>query len=191
MAKNANKSLTHRIHSFIPEILLVFGIVLVATSITHNLLRLRSLRMDRHTVETYIAAQPVRQDKPIPSHIFIKWFVDVDIEPEVYQEREWTISENAASYLVDSAKPGELGNLILYGHNKRSILGNIRALKGGEIIELTLSDGSKKMYKVESLHEVNPRDTKLLSSIDSEVLTIYTCSGLLDSLRFVVRATPL
>lgn len=191
MAKNANKPPAPRIRSFIPEILLILGVALVAISITHNLLRLRSLRMDRHTVETYLATQPVRQDKPIPTHIFIQWFVDVDIEKEIYQEGKWTISESAAAYLVASAAPGEPGNIIVYGHNKRAILGNIRALKGEETIELSLSDGSKKMYQVESLHEVDPDDTELLAPTSTETLTIYTCSGLLDSRRFVVRAIPL
>lgn len=192
MVKNASKPRKpSRSRGFVPELLIFFGALLVTVSTAHNILRLRSLRLDRQTVEAYQSTNQPLKERVIPTHIFIKWFVDVNIEPEVYQNGSWTVSEDKASYLLASAEPGSLGNLILYGHNKRSILGNIRALTGRELIELTLSNGEKKTYKIESLKEVNPKDTKLLSPTTTEVLTIYTCSGILDSQRFVVRAVPI
>jgi sortase A len=126
-----------------------------------------------------------------PTHIYIKWFVDTDIEPEVYVNDKWTISENTASFLTTSAKIGEKGNTILYGHNKRTIMGNIRALKGNEIIEITTKDGQKKEYRIVSRQEVSPTDTRLLQPTSDEVLTLYTCSGFMDSKRFVVQAVPI
>lgn len=190
MVKNAATTLAKKLPSLLPELLVISGTLLVIFSAAHNLLRLRSLTLDRQTLETYLKTQPSQATKVIPQHIYIKWFVDVAIESEVYVEGKWTVSPNSASYLIASAEPGKPGNLILYGHNKRSILGNIRALKGNETIELTLSDGNKKLYKIASLNEVNVSDTKLLQPTDTEVLTIYTCSGIMDSRRFVVRAVP-
>lgn len=190
MVKNAATTLAKKLPSLLPELLVISGTLLVIFSAAHNLLRLRSLTLDRQTLETYLKTQPSQATKAIPQHIYIKWFVDVAIESEVYVEGKWTVSPNSASYLIASAEPGKPGNLILYGHNKRSILGNIRALKGNETIELTLSDGNKKLYKIASLNEVNVSDTKLLQPTDTEVLTIYTCSGIMDSRRFVVRAVP-
>lgn len=189
MTKNAQRS-----KSYLPEILLFVGITLVVISTVHNVLRLQSLRLDQQTVAAYVdksaGDSQVAPVLPIPTHIFIKWYVDVAIEPSVYQRDHWTISDSAGSYLLASAKPGEGGNIIVYGHNKRSILGNIRALKGYETISLGLSDGTTRDYKVASMSEVSPKDTRLLQPTNQEVLTIYTCSGLLDSRRFVVRAIP-
>lgn len=139
----------------------------------------------------YIAQQVVAyQPKAYPTHIEIPWYIDVAIDPHTFVAGEWTVSEKHASYLTDSSLPGEPGNLIIYGHNKREILGNLRALKGYEEITLTMSDGSTRQYRVDSIQQVNPTQTELLSQTEEEVLTLYTCSGFLDSQRFVVRAIP-
>ena len=172
--------------------LLIGGTLLVSVSTAHNLLRLRSLRLDRATVQAYIAQAPkIETTSSYPAHIFIKWRVDIDIEPAVYDNGNWTISPDQASYLLSSARVGESGNIVIYGHNKRSILGNIRVLKGGEIITLTTREGKQYDYQVTQVKEVDPSDTALIQPTSEEVLTIYTCSGLLDSQRFVVRALPI
>lgn len=185
------KRKTNLIAKLLPEILLVSGILLVALSVSHNILRLRSLRVDNQIVKEYLVESGQDERRPnYPVHIYIPWFVDIDIDPQIYQSGTWTISPDTASYLTASALPGNAGNIIIYGHNKRNILGNIRALKGSEIITLTMLDGTTRNYQITSLTETNPEDTKLLRPTDSEILTIYTCSGLLDSQRFVVRAIP-
>lgn len=186
MARNASKS-----NQYLPELFIVVGITLVVISSLHNFLRWRSLRLDDLTVAAYQTSVPAEvAPKPVPTHIFIKWYIDVDIDEEVYVDGVWTVSENHASYLASSARPGEAGNLILYGHNQRTIMGNLRALKGYETITLTLSDGSTRDYQIVSQKEVKPTDTRLLQPTDSEVLTLYTCSGFMDSRRYVVRAVP-
>jgi LPXTG-site transpeptidase (sortase) family protein len=181
------------VHSkFVPELLLFVGVFLVSLSVAHNLIRLRSLRLDQDVVQEYLSQASIQNVAPnYPVHVTIPWFVDVDIDPQVYQNGSWTISEDHASYLTASALPGNPGNIIIYGHNKRSILGNIRALKGYEKITLTMAGGSTRMYQIESISEVSPSKTKLLSPTTSETLSIYTCSGLFDSQRFVVVAKPI
>jgi LPXTG-site transpeptidase (sortase) family protein len=174
-----------------PEILIGLGVIFIALSLGHRYLRDRSLRLDQALVDTYVSSQPVLSQSPnYPIHISIPWYIDVDIEPQVYVDGEWTVSPNNASYLTASALPGEIGNIIIYGHNKRTIMGNIRALKGYEKITVTLADGTTKLYQVQSMKEVSPTRTELLKQTDHEVLTLYTCSGLMDSKRFVVRAIP-
>lgn len=187
MAKR-NPSISKKL---VPEILIITGIVLTSLSIGHRLLRSRALAMSESVVSQYLASSPLPTSPTYPTHISIPWFVDVAIDPQPFVSGEWSISENHVSYLVDSALPGEPGNIILYGHNKRTILGNIRALKGYEKITLTLSDGTTRVYQVESLQQVSPNQTQLLAPTDKETLTLYTCSGFMDSQRFVVRAKPI
>ncbi len=185
------KKSSHRARfSYLPEILIIFGIGMVTVSTVHNIVRFRALSIDKKIVAEYHAA-PAVAPLPVPTHIFIKWFVDVDIEKEVYTDNHWTISPDKASYLAQSARPSTDGNMIIYGHNLRTVLGNIRALKGNETIVLTLSDGTTRSYKIVSMQQVDPANTKLLSPTNTETLTLYTCAGFLDSQRFVVVAKPL
>lgn len=173
--------------------LILFGAFFVSLSTTHFFFRRRALTLDQQTVNAYIATLPIgdpREDL-LPTHIYSQYFLDVAIEPQVYEQGRWTISENYASYLVSSARPTESGNIILYGHNKRSILGNIRAYKGGELIILTVASGEQKKYRVTSTELVDPSDTTLLTPTTTETLTIYTCGGIFDSQRFVITATPI
>lgn len=188
MAKRTQKRINKQ---FIARIFLIVGPLLVALSVAHNILYLRSLRVNAEVVTSIAEQEFVSPSLPFPTHIYIEWFVDVAIDPAAYLEGDWTISPNNASYLASSARPGQEGNIILYGHNTRGILGNIRALKGGETLTLTLSDDTTREYQVVSLTQVSPTTLDLLLPTDSEVLTIYTCSGFLDSQRTVVRATPI
>lgn len=167
------------------------GVLLVILSVTHKVIQIRTLRLDRTVVQEYLSESATKTVSiNYPTHITIPWYVDVAIEPQIYQDGAWTVSPNIASYLTASSLPGTEGNVIIYGHNKRNILGNIRALKGYEKITLTMANGETKIYQVESMQEVSPTSTKLLSPTSKEALTIYTCSGFLDSQRFVVRAIP-
>lgn len=174
--------------TYLAELLVVIGTLFVVVSFTHRFLRNRSLTVvSQPPAAANVAAIPAL---PTPVHIYIPWNTDAKIDPGSYRDGSWTVSSDHVSYLMSSARPGENGNIIIYGHNKRAILGNIRALKGGEEIVLTLDNGSTRSYQVDSVHEVSPTDTDLLTPTESEVLTLFTCSGFLDSKRFIVRASP-
>jgi len=176
---------------YFPLVLIVGGILMMSASGIHAYFRLRSLRLGKELVQQYQQElHPVRKPKPVK--IAIQWFlVDVPIEEEVYKEGQWSVSETEASHLADSANPGESGNIIIYGHNKREIMGNIRALKGGEIIHLSTEDGVDHHYHITHMKEVEPTQTEFLQPTDHEVLTLYTCSGFWDKKRFVVQAEPI
>lgn len=167
--------------------LLIVGFLLLLFYSLHNIAYQNALAFDE-SLRTSIADE-INLGKT-PTHIYIPWKVDVAIDPEVYKNGRWTVSDTNASHLVQSAFPGEKGNIIIYGHNKRNIMGNIRAMKLGETITLTTASGAKRVYQVVSTHEVRPEDTSFLAPTEEEVLTLYTCSGFMDSMRFIVRATP-
>lgn len=171
-----------------PLFLIVIGLLLLSYSLLHSYFVWRSLRLSSDEVKV-ISSQST--SKPVPTHIFIRWFVDSDIESMSLVNTEWSISPTKTSYLIQSARPGESGNIILYGHNTREILGNIRALKGNEVVSLTSSDGKTHQYKVTEMKETEPDDISWLQPTSTETLTMYTCSGLLDSKRFLIRAVPI
>ncbi len=128
---------------------------------------------------------------PLPSHVFIDKYVNVDVEPLIIKNQKWAISKDKATYLYQSARPGEPGNIIIYGHNLRNIFGPMRYVHLGDVVIVTTADGREHQYKIVLLKEVSPRDTTFLLPTRTETLTMYTCSGFLDSRRFIVRAEAL
>ncbi len=164
------------------------GVFFIILSATHWILRFKALSLDASLVAQYVNKES--DDSKNPTHIKIQWFIDTDIDKQIFVDNNWTVSENNASYLSNSAQPGENGNIIIYGHNKRNILGNIRALKGNELITLTTKDGTEHFYSVSKITEVNPNETEYLRPTSEETLTLYTCSGFLDQKRFIIQAKP-
>lgn len=114
--------------------------------------------------------------------------VDIDIKDSSIKNGVWAIHPNSANYLINSAGIGDNGNIIIYGHNRDNIMGPIRYVKIGAIIEILGSDGKVYKYEVVKTDTVDPNDLSYILETSSETLTIYTCVGFLDSKRFVAVA---
>lgn len=106
------------------------------------------------------------------------------------ENNQWTMTRRGVSYLTSSPIPGEHGNSILYGHNDLSLLGNLTKARPGDLIEVTMDDGTPRLFVVDLTGEVTPKQTEILDDAGDTRLTIFTCSGLFDQKRFVVVAKP-
>ena len=104
------------------------------------------------------------------------------------KDNKWQSSGNSISYLKTSSIPGENGNSILYGHNWPNLLGNLKTTKPGEIITIIYSDSSSKNFEIEYTTIVDPSETSILKNSEDKRITLYTCTGFLDSKRLVVVA---
>lgn len=104
---------------------------------------------------------------------------------------KWIVTSKGVSYLDSSPVPGQKGNSILYGHNWSNLLGNLPKVKVGDRIIIKYSNGSSKDFFISKTQTVNPNQTEILNQTDSTQITLYTCTGFLDSKRFVVTATYL
>lgn len=114
--------------------------------------------------------------------------IALPIIPSEIKNNKWEATTKGVSYLSSSALPGEQGNSILYGHNWPNLLGNITKVKPGEKITINFSDHSSREFLVEYITQVKPTQTEILNNSSDHRITIYTCSGFLDSMRFVVVA---
>lgn len=117
--------------------------------------------------------------------------IDNGIYPAKIDNGKWEATQKGISYLSSSPVPGEAGNSILYGHNFPSILGNLTKIKPGEKIEIVMNNGKKKVFIVQFTSVVDPDQTHILSQTTDTRITLYTCTGFLDSKRFVATATLL
>lgn len=115
--------------------------------------------------------------------------LDIPIEERTIKDGVWMISDNVISHLDRSARPGEDGNIVLYGHNRQEILGKLRLIKAGDYVFVTSGVVVHK-YKIVSKVETSPDNLAYVLPKNNEILTIYTCTGFLDSKRLVVQAIP-
>ncbi len=113
------------------------------------------------------------------------------IIPAEIKDNKWESSSKGISYLKSSVIPGQTGNSVLYGHNWPNLLGNLKNVKPNQKIKIFYADGSSMEFSVEYTTEVKPSAIDVIKPSNNKKLTIYTCSGFLDSKRFVVVAIPL
>ena len=114
--------------------------------------------------------------------------MDLEIIPSKITNNTWEATSQGVSHLSSSPIPGEKGNSILYGHNWTNLLGNLTKIKPGAEINIILKNREKKIFIVEYVSIVGPNDTQILADTDDTRITLYTCTGFLDSKRFVVTA---
>jgi LPXTG-site transpeptidase (sortase) family protein len=127
----------------------------------------------------------------IPTQLMIpKVHIDLPIEETAIAKGIWEISENGASHLAISARPGETGTIIMYGHNTNNRLGPIRWLSKGEKIQLKAADGKTYIYVITHTMQVASDKVDILNQ-KGETLVLYTCDGFADLQRFVVIAKKL
>lgn len=104
------------------------------------------------------------------------------------QGNRWTVSETGVSYLTTSSLPQEAGNTVIYGHNRQGILGGLWRVHEGDYLYVILQDGQFVKYQVAKREEIKPTQVEILNQTDDSRLTLYTCSGFLDTARFVIVA---
>lgn len=114
--------------------------------------------------------------------------LSLGITPAEIKNNRWEASTTGISHLKSSVVPGQTGNSILYGHNWPNLLGKLNKAKPGDKITIIYNDNSKKDFEVEYIKEVTPSETSILENSIDKRITLYTCSGFLDSKRLVVVA---
>ncbi len=113
--------------------------------------------------------------------------IDLSVSAGLVDGNTWDLYDDKIAWLATSAVPGE-GNVILYGHDRRGLFGDLYKLKVGDVVEVKKANSWFK-YKVSEVRRVLPTDvTSILS--DKNRLTMYTCDGTFDQKRLVVYADP-
>lgn len=134
---------------------------------------------------------PVQNTYAVPTRISIPSVrMDLPIQETVIRHGFWQIADSAISHLTISARPGENGAIILYGHNTNDRFGPIRWLSKGATITLAASGNKQFVYKVVETLDVAPDKVSILLSQKGETLILYTCDGFADLQRFIVIAKP-
>ncbi len=175
--------------SFVTVSLFLLGLLLILISLSWNIYQKGVLSFAKSPV---IAASKVTSHESLPQRILIpKFKIDLPIVESRIKNGVWEINPNGGSHLVGSANPEEAGNIIIYGHNKNDLFGKALALKLNDQIEIISADSTIHNYQIVKKEIVNPTDVDVLAPTTDETLTFYTCTGFLDTKRFVLIAKPI
>ena len=87
-------------------------------------------------------------------------------------------------WLLGSAYPGNLGNLVLYGHldGPYSTLSRLSELGAGDEFSV-LTPEAELTYVVDKVYETTASDVGALAPTSNATATLVTCSGHWDSIR--------
>ncbi len=190
--KPLSRSARLKSHFFQPKLsffLLLLGVLCITV---FSIWRVRQAEILSFNQSSYQSAPVVKtQMRELPTQVqILSQGIDLPIVESLVVNNQWQINPSGASHLVGSANPGEGGNIVIYGHNLERIFGKIRSLKVGETIVLSTKSGHQFRYVVKETSEVTPKQVEIIAPTSFEVLTLYTCTGLFDSKRFVVKALP-
>lgn len=164
--------------------LFLFGFLFICISLLWNLNQTIQLAFFTPHVT------PIPKTHATPTQLIIqKIGTDLPIEETAITNGVWQVSENV-SHLTTSARPGEKGPIIMYGHNTTDKLGPIRWLSKGDTIEIKTADGKTHDYIIDQTMTVAPNKMDVFTKRTGETLIIYTCDGFADLQRFVLIALP-
>lgn len=144
----------------------------------------------RLSFNTYTYAKsPIEKKAQYPQRIIIKNLeIDLPIISSTITDGEWETTDQGASYLESSPIPGEVGNSIIYGHNWVSLFGNLLNAVPEDEIQIKYDDNTTRTFVIRYTSTVKPETTSILAPTRDKRITLYTCSGFLDSERFVAVA---
>ena len=115
--------------------------------------------------------------------------IDLPINPSKLVNGYWQVSEKSASYGLGSAPPGSIGNTVIFAHAREGLFLPLKNITFGKDIYV-LSPDIWYQYRVDEIREVLPTDVYVVKKTSDNRLTLFTCSGFLDSKRLVVIAKP-
>lgn len=114
--------------------------------------------------------------------------IDLPIYPAKVINNQWDTTTQGASYLISSPIPGERGNSIIYGHDWASLFGPLLNARQGEKVEIEFTDKTRKIFVIRQTSVVANNQPGVLAPTKDRRITLYTCTGFLDSQRMVAVA---
>ena len=159
-------------------VLLLFGAYLIFERYNPQKLGFNNIPVSRSTSSGAFPREVIIRDLGIKLPVY----------PAQIENNKWEATTKGVSYLVTSPVPGDMGNSIIYGHNWSNLLGALPEIAPGQKIEIVFDNNEKRTFKVEHTSVVGPDQISVLENTPDKRITIYTCTGFLDTKRFVVTA---
>ncbi|MEA2576222.1 MAG: sortase [Chloroflexia bacterium] len=155
-------------------------------------------------------ATPVPDDSP-PIHLSIPSVgIDTNVVPVNWSmipakgggiKPEWQVADFAVGHHAGSANPGQVGNVVLSGHDdyKGEVFKNLHDVKDGDLVTVYTEKGqyiyvitSRVLVKEEGVPEAQKRqNARYMDPTSEPTLTMITCWPYgIDDHRFIAIAKP-
>ncbi len=128
----------------------------------------------------------------VPIHIFLP-SIDTSIKVKEGQisSGTWETDEEMALYAEGSSSlTDSYGNTIIYAHAREYLFRDLKMLKIGDLVHIT-GDQGEYFYEVTEKESILPDEVDVVKKIGSHNLTLFTCDGLDDKYRLLIRARKL
>src|SRR3989344_8447688 len=170
---------------FTSKIFTIFGLLILVFG---GILLFQHFTPQRFSFKNFQPDFGILHIKPQSRLVIPSLNIDLEIYPAKITNNNWDETDQGISHLSSSPFPGEKGNSILYGHNWMNLLGNLTRIKPGAEINIISGNSEKKVFIAKHVSVVGPYDTEILFNTNDSRITLYTCTGFLDTKRFVVTA---
>jgi LPXTG-site transpeptidase (sortase) family protein len=117
--------------------------------------------------------------------------IDLELRSARVFDSIWPTYDDAATHVANSSQPLDGGNILIFAANKPGLFSTLDLVKIGDVITISTLDKKSYEYLVTEIKTVSPKDNSALLPTNSEIVTLFTNSGFLNSKRLVVRATPI
>lgn len=100
----------------------------------------------------------------------------------------WRVEEGVANFAEETSPfNGDVGNSVLFGHNKPDAFRPMSALKKGDVVYVQTST-YQFAYEVTEVTTTNPKNIDVMRPGTDRELTLITCNGFFDEKRLIIKA---
>lgn len=123
-----------------------------------------------------------------PTQIYIPGAtINLPVKSAKIAYNTWEVSNSTASFGEGSALPGTIGNTVIFAHAREGLFGNLEAVEENQLIYI-FTDHNWYAYRIKEKLIVSPTDIDVIKKSEGAELTLFTCTGLHDSHRLVIKA---
>lgn len=115
----------------------------------------------------------------------------INVDAAIYGGDDWFALQKGVGHYLNSANPGEHGNMVLTAHNDvyGEIFRYLEDLEPGDEVRIQADNGKWYTYRVRESHIVEPSETWVLANQNQPTVTLITCHPYrVDTHRYVVFA---
>lgn len=115
----------------------------------------------------------------------------ISVDAAIFGGDDWFALQKGVGHYLNSASPGENGNMVLTAHNDvyGEIFRYLEDLGPGDEVRVQADSGKWYTYRVRETHVVGPSETWVLAHQNAPTVTLITCHPYrVDNQRLVVFA---
>ena len=139
-------------------------------------------------IEHMVLSKPVEPEE-YPVRIIIPTVrIDLYVEESEISDGTWELSETKASFGKGSSYLDEmLGNSVIFAHARRGLFAPLKDVKINDPIVIVGTENIY-VYRIAQVEKVKPEEKEKVKSLGDTNLTVFTCDGVYDEYRLVVKA---